>query len=42
MFEYKAVYAARLNFYDRFPLVYITAGGDPFQRYQSTLSRIET
>jgi hypothetical protein len=31
MFEYKAIYAERLNFYDRFPLVYITGGGDPFR-----------
>lgn len=31
MFEYKAVYAAKLNFYDRFPLVYITGVGDPFR-----------
>jgi len=31
MFEYRAVYAERLNFYDRFPLVYVTSGGSNFR-----------
>ena len=31
MFEYKAVYAERLNFYDRLPLVYVTSGGSNFR-----------
>ena len=33
LFEYRAVYAERLNFYDRFPLVYVTQGGLQFKGY---------
>ena len=33
LFEYKAVYAERLNFYDRFPLVYVIQGGLQFKGY---------
>ena len=33
LFEYKAIYAERLNFYDRWPLVYVTQGGLQFNGY---------
>ena len=31
LFEYKATYANKLNYYDEFPLVYITQGGKKFR-----------
>lgn len=31
LFEYKAVYANKMKFYDRFPLVYVTSGGKQFK-----------
>lgn len=30
LFEYKATYANKLNYYDEFPLVYVTQGGKNF------------
>lgn len=30
LFEYKATYASKINYYDEFPLVYVTQGGKSF------------
>ena len=38
MFEYKATYAAKLKFYDEFPLVYVLSTGPKFSQNFSYVS----